>query len=55
MKNLHLLELFSRSFFVPCAPFSTLGGSGRTVPAGPTSIENGAHGTEKLLLKNSSK
>jgi hypothetical protein len=39
---------------VPCAPFSVLGDP-VGVPQGLPSIENGAHGTEKLLLKNSSK
>ena len=36
---------------MPYAPFSMLGGPGGTVPPGLPSNENGAHGTEKLLLK----
>ena len=46
-----LTWIFSRSFSMPCVSFSMLGGSSRTVPPGPPSIENGAHGIEKLLLK----
>ena len=45
---------------MPCKPFPMLGGPGETcsssqpVPPGPPSIENGAHGTEKLQIQNSS-
>ena len=35
---------------MPCASFSMLDGPGGTGP-GPSSIENYAHGIEKLLLK----
>ena len=44
MQNLHLLE------FLVEAPFSMLGG-----PSGTAKLKNGAHGTEKLLQKNSNK
>ena len=37
---------------MPCEPLSMLGGFGRTAdPSGPPRFDNGAHGTEKLLLK----
>ena len=39
---------------MPWASFSMLDGAGGTgcdVPPGPSSIENDAHGIEKLLLK----
>ena len=37
---------------MPCAPLSMLDGPGETaVPSGPSTIENDAHGIEKLLLK----
>ena len=39
MQNLYLLEFLAEAFLVPGAP------------SGPSSIENGTHGTEKLLLK----
>ena len=40
-----LTWVLSRSFLVPCVQLSMLGG----LP-GPSSIGNGAYGTEKLLL-----
>ena len=44
--------VFSRSFPVSGERFSMLGGpSGSVVPPGTPSIENGAHGTKKLMLK----
>ena len=39
----------SKSFLVPCAPLSMLGGPG-WVLLGPPNIDNVVHGTEKLLL-----
>ena len=35
---------------MPWASFSMLDGPGGPVPPGPSSIENDAHGIEKLLL-----
>ena len=35
---------------MPCAPLSVLGSTDCT-PSGRPNIDNGAHGTEKLLLK----
>ena len=54
-----LTLVFSRSFSIPCESFSMLDGPGGTdcnVPVRsstpvPSSIENDAHGIEKLLLK----
>ena len=46
-----LTWVFSRSFSMPCTSFSMLDGpGGTTVPPGLSSIENDAHGNEKLLL-----
>jgi len=36
---------------MPCASFSILDGPGGTVSPGLSSIENDAHGIEKLLLQ----
>ena len=44
--NLHLLEF---SVSVPCAPLSMLFSPRGTL--GPSSVDNGADGTEKVLLK----
>ena len=47
MKNLHSLEFLAEAFrcrYQNMAEFP--------VPQGPPSSENGAHGTERFLLKN---
>ena len=52
MQNLHLLEFLAKDFRCLVHIFQYL-----EVPVEPAlpSIENGAHGTEKLLLKTQSK
>ena len=66
MQELVQLEFFSRSFSMPCASFSMFDADIRhlvyryrptkeKITRGPSSIENDAHGIEKLLQKNSSK
>ena len=50
MQNLHLLEFLAEAFrfhvyHFQCSPNRT------AVPLGEPSTENGAHGTEKLLVK----
>ena len=42
--------IIQQKLFGACAPLSILGGPSETVPLGPPSIGNGAHGIKKLLL-----
>jgi hypothetical protein len=55
MDSLHyakasLTSVFRGNFSVSCAPLSILASPSGTAPE-PPSIDNGVHGTEKLLLK----